>query len=201
MSLPALENRSFLQIYKERIDLKIIDALSHFGPQTPLYEACQYALTGEGKRFRPAVILMVAEALGRGVDVTQAALAVEFFHTASLIADDLPSMDDDAQRRDRPSTHIAYGEEVALLASYALIAAGYQCLAKNSREMEIQHPELFQKVPNIAALAIEIASRCTGILGATGGQYLDLLSRDISLELIKEIFYKKTATLLSFHFF
>ena len=65
-------------------------------------------------------MILIAEALGNGLNVYESALAVEFFHTASLIADDLPCMDNDDERRERPSLHKVYGEAIALLASYAL---------------------------------------------------------------------------------
>ena len=72
------------------------------------------------------IVLLIADALGCGLPVMEAALSVEFFHTASLIADDLPCMDNDDFRRNKPSLHKMFGETVALLASYALIAAGYE---------------------------------------------------------------------------
>lgn len=74
--------------------------------------------------------MMVARALGYGLDVFEACLSVEYFHTASLIADDLPCMDNDDYRRSKPALHKQFGETIALLASYALISAGYEKIFK-----------------------------------------------------------------------
>src|SRR5437016_8742652 len=119
--------------YKARIEPAIVSSLSRFGEKTELRDACEYSLQTGGKRFRPAIVYMVTDALKSKNDVTDAALAVEFFHTASLIADDLPCMDNDDFRRGRPTTHKVYPESVALLASFALIAAGFEYIAMNSK--------------------------------------------------------------------
>lgn len=197
----ALELKSplFLSESKSQIDALITSSLERFGENSPLREACVYALTSSGKRFRPAIVLMVGSALGE-VDLSQTALGVEFFHTASLIADDLPCMDNDLSRREKASLHRAYGEDTAILASYGLIAAGYESLAKTAILIEKQHPLLFAAEPNRMAIAVEVASRCLGLSGATKGQYLDLHASSASLEVVKEIFYKKTATLFELSF-
>jgi len=152
-----------------------------------------------GKRLRPLIVLMVADALGFGLDVWPAALSVEFFHTASLIADDLPCMDDDDVRRSRPSLHKVFGESVAILASYTLIAEGYGCIWKCSENM--------RKMPKFAGLAeraalscLEAATRCAGIQGATNGQFLDLYPPDLKLETIQKIMIQKTVTLFEISF-
>ena len=85
----------------------------------------RYALGGGGKRIRPVLCLATAEAAGgKAEDALPAAVALELVHTFSLVHDDLPSMDDDDERRGRPSAHVAYGEGVALLAGDALLAEG-----------------------------------------------------------------------------
>src|ERR1700733_960225 len=124
--------KTILSEFQEQVDTVIIKNLDLIGPKSSIRDACEYALTSGGKRIRPAIVLMVNKSLGFGVDATYAALATEFFHTASLVVDDLPSMDDDDERRDRPSTHKVFGEAAALLTSYALISAGYMSLAKNA---------------------------------------------------------------------
>jgi len=187
---------SALDPYKARMDALILGEIGRFGAKTPLRDACEYALMGSGKRFRPALVFMVSDALGYGADVSAAALAVEYFHTASLIADDLPSMDDDAERREKATTHIVFGESVAILATYSLISAGYECLVKNARDAT----QKGSPQQDLCSIAIEIASRCTGIHGASGGQFLDLTSENITLPLLQEIFYKKTGTLFELSF-
>jgi geranylgeranyl diphosphate synthase, type II len=92
-----------------------------------LEEVLRYALESGGKRVRPVLCLAVAEAAGGEVaPALPAAAAVELVHTFSLVHDDLPALDDDAERRGRPSTHVAYGEGVALLAGDALLAEAFR---------------------------------------------------------------------------
>jgi geranylgeranyl pyrophosphate synthase len=87
-----------------------------------LQEALRYALESGGKRIRPVLCLAVAEAAGGSLEnALPAAGAVELVHTFSLVHDDLPALDDDAERRGRPSAHVAFGEGVALLAGDALL--------------------------------------------------------------------------------
>jgi geranylgeranyl diphosphate synthase, type II len=194
---------SFIQIlspYKKLIEKQIQANLNELGPKTLLRDACEYALMNGGKRFRPALVLMVAKALGYGADVSQAALGVEFFHTASLIADDLPCMDNDDFRRDQPSLHKAFGESAALLASYALIAAGYGCLAKNAQIIKSSSLPFANSSDYLCTLALENATYNTGILGATGGQFLDLAPPDLSLATLREVIRKKTVTLFEISF-
>jgi geranylgeranyl diphosphate synthase, type II len=88
-----------------------------------LEETMRYALEPGGKRVRPVLCLAVCEAAGGDVDdALPAAAAVELVHTFSLVHDDLPALDDDAERRGRPSAHVAFGDGVALLAGDALLA-------------------------------------------------------------------------------
>lgn len=171
---------------KERVETLIQERLPHFG-KGKLAEACAYALTSGGKRLRPLIVLWVAEALNKGLEVSDAAFSVECFHTASLIADDLPMMDDDDERRGKPTTHKVFGEAAALLASYALIAEGYRCLTSLADPLRLQ-------------LAVETASHCTGVHGATGGQYLDLYPPNQDEATVREIFRLKTAALFELPF-
>ena len=77
----------------------------------------RYSLLAGGKRIRPVLALATAEALGRDPDeVLPLAAAIEMIHTYSLIHDDLPAMDDDELRRGKPTCHVAFGEDVAILA-------------------------------------------------------------------------------------
>jgi geranylgeranyl diphosphate synthase, type II len=88
-----------------------------------LEDTMRYALEPGGKRVRPVLCLAVCEAAGGDVDeALPAAAAIELVHTFSLVHDDLPALDDDAERRGRPSAHAAFGDGVALLAGDALLA-------------------------------------------------------------------------------
>ena len=96
-----------LDAARKKIEEELFSFVEKMGERNTLRDACGYALTNGGKRLRPLFVLMIADALGFGLDAMPAALGVEFFHTASLIADDLPCMDDDDMRRSRPSLHKA----------------------------------------------------------------------------------------------
>ena len=88
-----------------------------------LEEAVRYPLESGGKRIRPVLCLAVGEAAGAEPErCLPAAAAVELVHTFSLVHDDLPALDDDDERRGRPSAHVTFGEGVALLAGDALLA-------------------------------------------------------------------------------
>lgn len=182
-----------MKVFKEIFEEKLINSISFLGPKNLLRDACEYALTNGGKRYRPLIVLMISEALGNNQDVLNAAISVEFFHTASLIADDLPCMDNDDQRRDKPSLHKAFGETTALLASYALIVAAFE-------RIHIASSESIQNQDTICRIALEEATRCSGILGATGGQFLDIYPPVLNLETIEEVIYKKTVTLFEVSF-
>ncbi len=191
---------SILEPYKQLVEQELRKNIEQLGARSSLRDACEYALLNGGKRFRPALVFMIAKALGYDVDVSQAAMGIEFFHTASLIADDLPCMDNEDERRNKPTTHRIYGESVALLATYALIAAGYACLAKNAHALKHSlHPFAAQR-DYLCVLALESATHNTGLCGATGGQFLDLIPPNLSLELVQEVIQKKTVTLFEISF-
>jgi geranylgeranyl diphosphate synthase, type II len=193
------ENSHFF-FHRDKIEQEIAGSILSFGEKTKLRDACEYALTTGGKRFRPLIVILTAEALGNGLNVYEAALSVEFFHTASLIADDLPCMDNDDERRDRPSLHKVYGEAIALLASYALITAAFEKIHSNAMTMRGTSPPFCHFSDRACALALESATHCAGILGATGGQFLDLFPPNQNLETVKQVVYKKTVTLFQVSF-
>lgn len=186
--------------YKEPFDASLEREIGRLGAPSPLREACDYALRGGGKRIRPALVLMMAEALGYGLDVWPAALCVEYHHTASLIADDLPCMDDDDERRGRASCHIAFGETTALLASFALISAGFEQIARNGEVMSNGPSPFCQSADRATRLALDCVSRNTGLQGLIGGQFLDLFPEELTPKLLQETIRLKTATLFDISF-
>lgn len=186
--------------YRAGVDRLIAESIELLGPKTTLRDACEYALLNGGKRFRPALVLMIAKTLNAEVDVTLAALAVEYFHTASLIADDLPCMDDDVERRGVATLHKVYGEATALMASYALISAGYGNLALGAQLLENSGAKHACLAKEICALSLQNVAYNTGLHGATGGQYLDLCPTEITLETIKDVICKKTISLFEISF-
>jgi geranylgeranyl diphosphate synthase type II len=129
-----------------------------------LEEAMRYSLLAGGKRIRPVLALATAHAVG--LDREQAmplAATLELIHTYSLIHDDLPAMDDDDLRRGRPTCHVAFGEEVAILAGDGLYAEAFHHLLASGRGT----PE------RVLEAAVELAS-ATGVNGMVGGQYVDV---------------------------
>lgn len=184
---------------EELIEREILRAISTMGEKGLLRDACEYALTTGGKRLRPRLSLMVAESLGHGLNATPAALSVEFFHTASLIADDLPCMDNDALRRGYPSLHVKFGEDIAILASYTLIAAGYEGIFRNGELMR-SDPRFSSRSDATSVLCLQTVSQCAGLKGATQGQFLDLHPPDFTLKTILNVMNHKTSTLFEVAF-
>ncbi|HEV8052371.1 MAG TPA: polyprenyl synthetase family protein [Parachlamydiaceae bacterium] len=197
-SSPSLKDA--FKSYQELIQSKIKEKVAALPTTGILNEACEYALLNGGKRFRPTLVYMVAEALGQGRDVSNAAMAVEFFHTASLVADDLPCMDDDEERRSKPTVHKVYGEAIALLVSYALIAEGYGAIAHGLPQKTQASGESSGSGFKIIAMALENATFNTGLSGATGGQFLDIFPPDLSEATLREIIHKKTTSLFEIAF-
>jgi geranylgeranyl diphosphate synthase type II len=186
--------------HRDKIEKDIAKSIACLGDKNTLRDACEYALTNGGKRYRPLIVMMVAEALGHGLDVSEAALSVEYFHTASLIADDLPCMDNDDERRNKPTAHKVYGETIALLSSYALITAAFEKIHKATVILHNAGSTFSENANRAGMIALECASYCSGIKGATGGQYLDLFPPSATLEAVKDIIEKKTVTLFEVAF-
>ncbi|MGM0440249.1 MAG: polyprenyl synthetase family protein [Chlamydiota bacterium] len=184
-----------LESYKTTFEKILKNGFEIFGEETSLRKACEYALLTGGKRLRPIITMMIASALDKGLEASYAALSVEFFHTSSLIADDMPCMDDDDLRRGKPTVHKMYGETTALLASFALISAGYQMIFENVKSLKASEIGREMQPDTLGMLAVENASYSTGILGITGGQFLDIYPPDNLLETIKDVVGKKTAAL------
>jgi geranylgeranyl diphosphate synthase, type II len=129
-----------------------------------LEEAMRYSLLAGGKRIRPVLALATAHAVGLGREQAMPlAAALELIHTYSLIHDDLPAMDDDELRRGRPTCHMAFGEDVAILAGDGLYAEAFHELLAESRCA----PE------RVLAAAVELAA-ATGVNGMVGGQFVDV---------------------------
>ncbi len=191
---------SNLTQYKLITDEKIREYLPTIGDKSVLREACEYALLNGGKRLRPALVFMVAKAVGFDTDVSFSALAIEFFHTASLVADDLPCMDNEDFRRNKPTVHKVYGEATAVLVTYTLISAAYECLAKCGDEFARSNAPHALSNDKICLVALTNATRNTGLYGATGGQFLDLNPPNLSVETLREIIQKKTVSLFEIAF-
>jgi len=135
------------------------------GGEAPrLGESMNYSLEAGGKRVRPVLCMLAAEALGRSPETSlSCAIALEFIHTYSLIHDDLPAMDNDDLRRGKPTSHIVYGEGQAILAGDGLLTEAFQVLASDET-----------LPPGARIEAVRRLSEAAGWRGMVGGQSLDL---------------------------
>jgi geranylgeranyl diphosphate synthase type II len=124
----------------------------------------RYSLLAGGKRIRPVLALATAEALDLGPeDVLPLAAALELIHTYSLIHDDLPAMDDDELRRGRPTCHVRFGEDVAILAGDGLFAEAMRLVLDRQ-----------QGDPKRVLAALHEVVDAAGVSGMVGGQYMDV---------------------------
>ncbi|MFN0192548.1 MAG: polyprenyl synthetase family protein [Aestuariivirga sp.] len=129
-----------------------------------LRDAMGHALLAPSKRVRPMMLYLVAEpSNGLASAALDAGSAVEMIHTASLILDDLPCMDDAELRRQRPTTHVAFGEATAILSAIALLAQAFNILA----ELEGVSAETRTRLS-------QILSNAVGWNGLAAGQELDI---------------------------
>jgi geranylgeranyl diphosphate synthase type II len=129
-----------------------------------LDEAMRYSLLAGGKRIRPVLALATARSLGAAPEsVLPAAAAIELIHTYSLIHDDLPAMDDDELRRGRPTSHVVFGENVAILAGDGLFAEALRLFAERQ-----------PGDPGAVLAALGELLGAVGVEGMVGGQYMDV---------------------------
>src|SRR6516164_4032717 len=178
----------YLDAKRQLIDESLRSALM-VGDGCPpaLVEAMRYGVLAPGKRLRPILAIMAAEACGgRNLDAMPAACAVEMVHAYSLIHDDLPAMDDDDLRRGQPTCHKKFGEALAILAGDALLTLAFQVLTEG-------YP------PATAAGCCRQLAIGAGACGMVGGQVLDLAqeadSNNGSLEKLQAIHASKTGAL------
>ena len=160
------------------------------GAEAPLAKAMRYCILSGGKRLRPAILWMSAEAVSGGpggVDMVAAergAVAIELVHGYSLVHDDLPAMDDDVLRRGRPTAHVKFGEAMAILAGDALLTRAFGVLAEAPQKLA-------------GALAGELACGA-GAAGMIAGQVADMGLSPVAegLEGVQHIHARKTAALI-----
>ncbi len=167
------------------------------GPANPVRDAMEYALMAGGKRIRPTLMLLTYQAfqeMDPGKAVPAPVLecymaALEMIHTFSLIHDDLPAMDDDSLRRGRPTVHVAFGEDIAILAGDGLENQAFETAAK-----------AFSLLPGDRRTerALQILAAKPGLFGMLGGQTADvtLAGQKITDEQLEYIYVNKTAALL-----
>lgn len=174
------------------IEARLLEPLKD-GEAPRVGEAMRYSLEAGGKRVRPVLCLLAAEALGADLQTAlPCAIALEYIHTYSLIHDDLPAMDDDDLRRGKPTNHVVFGEGQAILAGDGLLTEAFRVLASTG-ELAAE-----TRVQAVATLA-EAAGWC----GMVGGQSLDLEGEQLTrsggsydLAHLQKIHRHKTGALL-----
>jgi geranylgeranyl pyrophosphate synthase len=185
-SAPA-ELAAFLEAARVVVDAELDRRLRVTGDDPGrLREAIHYAATGPGKRLRPALAIAAAEACGASREAAlPAAAAIEMLHAYTLVHDDLPAMDDDVERRGRPTVHVKFGEAIAILAGDGLLTAAFGALAE---------------LGPYAADAVAVLARRAGARELLAGQAIDLTtSRDSLRDLaaIERMHAAKTGALFA----
>jgi geranylgeranyl diphosphate synthase type II len=174
---------------------RVDEALGRYVPEPApadcpprLAQAMRYSLLGGGKRLRPILCLLAAEACGADHGrAMPAACALEMVHTYSLIHDDLPAMDDDDLRRGRPTCHKAFDEATAILAGDGLLTLAFEVVARYTRP------------PEAAADCVRALAEGAGPSGMVAGQMADLEAEgrdDANIEALEAIHRRKTGALL-----
>jgi geranylgeranyl diphosphate synthase type II len=151
-----------------------------------LDEAMRYSLLAGGKRIRPVLALSTARAVGADPEAyLPAAAAIELIHTYSLIHDDLPAMDDDAMRRGRPTSHVKFGDDIAILAGDGLFAEAVHLFSRQPGP------------PDRVLAALGELTAATGVGGMVGGQYVDVTQSELDADALRSLHGLKTGRLIS----
>lgn len=182
--------RSFITEHVSVIDEHLIRSISNQHLADTLKESMIYSLEAGGKRVRPMLLLAVLQEFNKPVEIGfDAACALEYIHTYSLIHDDLPAMDNDELRRGKPTNHIVFGEATAILAGDALLTEAFRLISHSSVYSAQQKVEL-----------IGLLSTAAGARGMVGGQLMDMEAegKQVDLTHLQTIHALKTGALLKF---
>lgn len=165
------------------------------GYQKTVLEAMNYSVNVGGKRIRPMMMLEVNRLMGQESPCLYPFMAaIEMIHTYSLVHDDLPAMDNDEYRRGKKTTHVVYGEAMAILTGDALLNYAYETAVKafEAAENETQFKQ--------TAKALQVLAEKAGIFGMVGGQTADVEAEDKGIEATEELLMyihkNKTAALI-----
>ncbi len=178
---------SFLAHAAARVDAELDRRLPTVADCGDLAAAMRHLVTGGGKRFRPALVLLACRDVGGSEDDAIAtAAAMELIHTYSLIHDDLPCMDDAKLRRGKACVHVAYPEATAVLAGDAMLTLAFEVIAAGT---PAHRP--------IGGMIVALG-RAAGWAGMAGGQVLDLAAEgaEPDLDMVRRIHEGKTASLI-----
>ncbi len=162
------------------------------GWQKSVIEAMNYSVMAGGKRLRPMLMQETYQMFGgAGKEIEPLMAAIEMIHTYSLVHDDLPAMDNDEYRRGRKTTHVVYGEGMAILAGDGLLNYAFETALKVF-ETDADKTR--------AAKALSILAKKAGIYGMIGGQTADIEAENIGEKVTEEqllfIHEHKTAALI-----
>ncbi len=157
---------------KKQIETELIRYLPDVDPSCGILgDAMKYSLEAGGKRIRPVLLLSSSAMCGGSAEEAMPfACALEFIHTYSLIHDDHPSMDDDALRRGKPTNHIVFGDDMAILAGDGLLNSAFDVMMQDL----LRHADGDPAVLKRHIRAAEEISRSAGIAGMIGGQAADV---------------------------
>ncbi len=173
--------------YRNAVESYLQGLFTRETPWADLYASMRYSLLAGGKRIRPVMTLAFANAGGVGWrPALPVGCGMELMHTASLIHDDLPCMDDDDFRRGRPTNHKAFGETMAVLASDAMQQDAYRLI--------LSAPELDAEIRARCAL---ILAQAAGSDGMVAGQVLDTLHAPKTEAELREVHRLKTGAMIA----
>ncbi len=156
-----------------------------------LTDAIRHSLLDAGKRIRPLLVIASHSLFSSDVSsILPLACSSEMIHTYSLIHDDLPSMDNDDFRRGKPTSHVKFGEDIAILTGDALNTIAFEILSQENQP--------FKAEPLLRV--VHLLSQLSGIHGLVGGQVLDIKSSNSAkdIQALKSIHHKKTGALIKF---
>lgn len=164
----SIGNLRVIDYLRIAIDRRLLTLVSDAqGMPEQLHQAMGYSLLAPGKRLRPLLTLLTSFHFGiKDLTALDSACAVEMVHTASLIMDDLPSMDNAAMRRGQPTAHLKFGEDIAILSGIALLSQAFGLVASSEKISDATRANL-----------VRVLSKAVGAFGLVGGQVIDLRER------------------------
>jgi len=154
-----------LSVVRAAIEQRLDELLPESGNERDLVAlAMRDSALAPGKRMRPVLLMLIAQGLGHeGTAALDLGCAVELIHAASLVLDDMPCMDNASLRRGKPTVHLKFGEDVAILTAVALLSRAFGVIAS-----------IADLAPTIRTQLVELAANAVGMQGLVRGQFLDL---------------------------
>ncbi|MFB9770575.1 polyprenyl synthetase family protein [Lactiplantibacillus modestisalitolerans] len=181
---------AFEQQWVPRINAYLDEQLRDCSDRPVLTEAIRYSVLAGGKRLRPLLTLAVLTTFNQTITPAhlRSSTAVELMHTYSLIHDDLPAMDNDRLRRGEPTSHVKFGEDVAILAGDALQPLSFEWLASSGLDAAV------------VAAQVRAFAVATGPRGMVAGQVADVKNtgHQLTLPKLRQLHREKTGALIHY---